>query len=716
MTRLICISFILISLISQDLFSQTKQLSIDDAVVGLYRNLAPDRISGIQWRPGSEEYSFMKSGGLWVHNVSSGTEEVLLTVGELNKQLNKTGTDSLRSFPAIEWISNNRIRFYAGSSIVYFDLDKQKVAFHFKYPEGAENFDISPSHNYLAYTLGNNLNIKNTKQIEIAVSNERNLEMVFGTTVHRNEFGISKGTFWSPSGKLLAFYRKDESKVSDYPLVDVTKRVASLENIKYPMAGMDSEEVSIGIYNTDTKQTVYLETGKPADQYLTNIAWRPDEKIIYVAVLNREQNHMKFNAYNAENGKFLKTLFEERHTKYVEPLHPALFVPQNNEQFVWQSRRDGFNHLYLYDVSGNLITQLTKGNWEVTDVYGFSADGKYIYIQANKESPIDFDIYKLDIESAKLNRISKEQGVHNALVHSDSGMIIDIFSNSETPSKYELFDNTGKHLHTLLESGNPLSEYKLGEMTIGTIKAADGNTDLFYRLILPPDFDKNKKYPAIVYVYGGPHAQLVTNRWMGGAAGWDYYMAQQGYVMFTLDNRGSANRGLEFENVIHRNLGSIETEDQLCGIEFLRKQGFVDMERIGVHGWSYGGFMTINMMTEHSDIFKVGVAGGPVIDWKYYEVMYGERYMDMPVENPMGYERSSLLNKASNLKGRLLVVHGAIDNVVVWQHSLDFLHACIEQKVLVDYFVYPRHEHNVRGYDRIHLMRMVTRYFDDHLK
>jgi len=235
-------------------------------------------------------------------------------------------------------------------------------------------------------------------------------------------------------------------------------------------------------------------------------------------------------------------------------------------------------------------------------------------------------------------------------------------------------------------------------------------------MILPPDFDATKKYPVIVYVYGGPHAQLVTNDWLGGASGWDFYMAQEGYIMFTLDNRGSANRGAAFENIIHRQLGVIESQDQMTGIEYLRSLGYADMDRIGVHGWSYGGFMTTTLMTDHADVFKVGVAGGPVINWELYEIMYGERYMDMPQENEEGYANNNLLNKVEKLTGRLMLIHGTADPVVVWQHSLNFVQKCVEKKVLVDYMVYPGHEHNVRGYDRIHLMRIVTRYFEDHLK
>ncbi|HOE05611.1 MAG TPA: DPP IV N-terminal domain-containing protein [Bacteroidales bacterium] len=698
------------------LSAQEKQLTIDEAVVGVYTRLAPERISSLQWRPGYDQYSFVRGNSLWVSDVVAATETELCALTVINKALAARSIDTLRSFPSSWWVSGNAIRFYASANLVMFDVVNHTLMSVISYPEAAENIELSPDGNLMAYTTGNNLNIMGADGNEVSVTSDRNLEVVYGTSVHRHEFGIEKGIFWSPTCELLAFYRKDESKVGNYPLVDITQPIATVDNIKYPMAGTDSEEVTLGVYNLKTQKTIYLETGMPADQYLTNVAWHPDGKIIYVAVLNREQNHMKMNAYDAVTGKFIKTLFEERNTRYVEPLNPALFVPGHKDRFIWQSRRSGYNHLYLYNTDGQLLKQLSTGNWEVAQVYGFSGDAKYLFINAGKESPICFDIYRIEIESAKISRLSNDKGTHQAIIHPSGNYLIDVCSNTKTPARYNLCDGNGKLLRTLLDSKNPLAEYKLGNMTMGTIKAADGTTDLYYRLITPPGFDKSKKYPCIVYVYGGPHAQLVTDRWMGGAAGWDYYMAQNGYVVFTLDNRGSANRGMEFESVIHRNLGVAETADQMKGVDFLRSLGYVDMDRIGVHGWSYGGFMTITMMTAHNDVFKVGVAGGPVIDWKYYEVMYGERYMDMPEENPNGYANASLITKTNQLTGRLLIVHGAIDDVVVWQNSLDFINSCINNKVLVDYFVYPRHEHNVRGYDRIHLMRMVSRYFDDHLK
>jgi dipeptidyl-peptidase-4 len=695
--------------------AQTKTLTIDDAVVGLYRELYPEYIQDAAVRPDVKEVTMIENGRLIAKSFNLKKETVLVSLDELNSMLKNSGIDELKRFPSYKWLSKNVIRINPGGNIVEIDISKKVLLKQINISKEFENVSYCEKNSHIAYTLENNLYIQNEEGKSKAVSTEDNKNIVYGQTVHRNEFGIDGGIFWSPNGEYLAFYRKDETMVTDYPIVNTNARIAELDDIKYCMAGMNSEEVTLGVYSIKTGNTIYLNTGEPKDQYLTCVTWSPDEKSIYIATLNREQNHMRLNRYDAVTGEYIKTLFEEKHNKYVEPSYPLTFLPKDPSKFIWQSRNEGYSHLYLYDVNGNKISQITKGNFEVQQVYGFTADGKDLIIKANKETPIDFDIYRVNITSGAIIRITQDGGNHNAIVSNDGAYIIDVYSNLSVPKEYVLYETKGKKVNTLLTAKNTLADYKLGELKIGTLKADDNKTDLYYRMILPTDFDPSKKYPCIVYVYGGPHAQMVTNGWLGGASGWDYYMAQQGYIMFTLDNRGSANRGLEFENIIHRQVGAVECRDQLTGIEYLKSLGYVDMDRIGVHGWSYGGFMTTTLMTDYADIFKAGVAGGPVINWELYEVMYGERYMDTPQENPEGYQKSNLINKVEKLKGRLMLIHGAIDPVVVWQHSLNFLDECIEKKILVDYFVYPSHEHNVRGLDRVHLMRTITRYFEDNL-
>ena len=549
--------------------------------------------------------------------------------------------------------------------------------------------------------------------------------IVLGESVHRNEFGINGGLFWSPNETRLAFYRMDQSMVVDYPLVNTKAREAEPMPIKYPMAGMKSHEVTIGVWDVAAKRLVYLNTCRDTtvherEMYLTNIAWSPDEKYIFLAKITREQNHMWFEQYDAVSGAFIKVLFEEQNERYVEPCEPMYFSP-NGDQFLWFSMRDGFKHLYLYNLDGTLAKQVTQGDYEVEEFIQFDKKGENIFVYANKDNLAGRAAYRVNLKSGKMDNLTSADGTHrgtHTIVLNDAcSRYVDIWSSSDIPGKAELFDAKKlKAIHTLYEAENPMKDYAMPSISLGQLKAADGSTDLYYRLITPPNMQPGKKYPTLVYVYGGPHSQLVTDNWLAGGNLYFLFLAQQGYVVFTLDNRGTDNRGFAFESCTHRHLGEVEMADQMEGVKFLKSLPYVDADRMGVEGWSFGGFMTITMKLAHPEVFKVGCAGGPVIDWKWYEIMYGERYMDTPQENPEGYERVSLLGKAQNLQGRLLVIQGAEDNTVVPQHSTEFIERCINNYKQVDYFAYPHHEHNVLGRERLHLYQKMFQYYEDFLK
>ncbi len=695
---------------------QDKLFTIDEAVVGSWMGLAPKTISAIQWKSTSQQFTFNSKDSVFVQGVADVKPSLLFTLADLNSWLKNANLSAMKRVPSIQWITPVLFMAKSGAGTVFVNVVDKKVERTLSVSKEAENIDYRPDFKAVAYTEKNNLFVTINGTEPIAVTSDSNAGIVNGQTVHRNEFGISKGTYWSPKGNLLAFYRMDETMVTDYPLVDITTRIATATPIKYPMAGMTSHHVTVGVYNPATKITVFLKTGEPLEHYLTNVSWTPDEKYILLAELNRGQNHMSLNMYDAVTGDFVRTLFEEKNARYVEPSDPAIFFPNEPNAFVWQSQRDGYNHLYKYDLSGKLLGEITKGNWIVLSFLGFTADGKEALFTSTIDSPLEVNLCKVNLKSKKVVRLTKASGVHSPQVNLTAGLFIDRYSSITVPNRICVSDFAGKEIKELIKAENPLAAYKMPEMKIFTIKAGDDSTDLYCRMIKPIDFDSTKKYPVVVYVYGGPHAQLVTNRWLGGTGLWDYHMAQKGYIMFTVDNRGSANRGFDFESVIHRNLGVNEMADQMRGIQYLFKLPYVDTARVGVHGWSFGGFMTTQMMLKENKIFKVGVAGGPVIDWSLYEVMYGERYMDTPDENPEGYKSANMLNYVENLKGKLMLIHGDIDNTVVLQHSLKFLKECVDKKVMVDYFIYPQHEHNVGGYDRIHLMRKVTDYFDTYLK
>ena len=540
--------------------------------------------------------------------------------------------------------------------------------------------------------------------------------LVYGQSVHQNEFGINGGLFWSPDGSRLAFYRMDQSMVSAYPLVHTNTRKATEEKLYYPMAGMPSHHVTLGIYDVASGQTTYIKTGEPKEKYLTNISWAPDSKTVYIAEVNREQNHMDLKAYDPATGDYIKTLFSEHNDKYIEPQWPMRFIPGRDKEFVWQTRRDGYTHLYRYNVDGKLLGQITRGEWEITDFLGFADGGKTIVYSSTQLSPIDRVIASVSIDGRKTRILTPQAGWHVGQLSSDGKYLLDTYESLKNPTENRLLSvATGKPIATLYQSKDPEAGFINPEITFGTIKAADGVTDLHYRLLKPTNFDPAKKYPTIVYVYNGPHAQLVQNRFHAGCLGWDLYMATKGFVIFTVDGRGSAHRGAAFEQVIHRHLGKNEMADQMKGVDFLKSLPYVDADRIGVAGWSYGGFMTTNLMLTYPDVFKVGSAGGAVTDWARYEIMYGERYMDSPQDNPEGYKETNLSLRAGNLKGRLLLIHGTIDPTVVWQHTQLFVDACVKAGTYPDYMIYPEHKHNVLGVDRVHLNYTMARYFMDHL-
>jgi dipeptidyl-peptidase-4 len=643
-------------------------------------------------------------------------EGVFLTLDELNGYAQKAGIDSLRRIPQLTWLNAYQAYFYAlgkdGITLNQLDVKSRKMTQFTTVPQGAANQTVSEPTMRVAYTVKNNLFVADgDKQIQITDNPEG---VVAGQSVHRNEFAINGGIFWSPDGSQLAYYSMDERMVTDYPLVDITERIATAKPIKYPMAGMTSHQVTLHVYDMATGKDLTVKTGEPVEQYLTAITWNPDNKRIYIGVLNREQNYLCFNEYSAVNGELLQTIFEDRDEQYVEPQGPAYFLPNNPDQFIWKAQRDGYYHLYLYTISKHQVRQLTKGDFVITDFNGFSRDGSKIYYRSTEVSPLERHCYMMDIKSGKVTKLTKEHGTHDVLPSKSGRYFLDFYSSTDVPNNVDLLDRNAKFMSRLHEAENPLKDYNIGETTLGTLKAEDGQT-LYTRLIKPYNFDSSKKYPVIVYVYGGPHAQLITDDWTAGAGIYLNYLAQEGFLVFTLDNRGSADRGEAFEQCIHRQCGQLEMRDQLVGIEWLKTLPYVDANRIGSDGWSYGGFMSTSLKINHPEVFKVSVAGGPVLDWKYYEIMYGERYMDTPQENPEGYELTSLENKTDKLEGKLLMIHCTTDPVVMWQHSLVFVENCIHNGKQLDYFVYPGHDHNVYGMDRAHLIAKITQYFKDNL-
>ena len=692
--------------------AQLKKITLEESVLQQGRKFGADKLTGFQWIPNTNKYTYYTDA--WTKMVSASTTDTnakeIITLSEINSAL---GT-KLKNFFGTQWIDATTILISENGAYYSYSVASKSGKKIQDAVENASNQTFDKSNQNLAYTEANNLYIVNKDKQKIAVTANSDKNIVSGQTISRSEFGISGGIFWSPNANFLAFYQKDETDVADYPLLDITQTPGKLVNLKYPMIGQKSEKPKVGIYNLATQKTVFISPRNNSDDYLTNLTWTPDEKFVLIAELNRGQNDMCLNLYDANSGKFIKTLLNETSTKWVEPEHDAFFPNPKSNNFIWFSEKDGFHNLYYYTIDGKLIKQLTNNKFPAREIIGSNPAGTEIFFKATGENGTNMLVYKVDLKG-KQTLITKEAGVHNVSISSDGNWFFDEFSNHSTPSKSVLYDKNLKAT-TLLVSKNKYEGYEMGTSEVKTIKSADGTTDLYTRLIKPSNFDASKKYPVLVYVYGGPHAQMVTNSFLDGANLWMYWMAEQGYLVFTVDNRGSDNRGFAFESVIHGRLGVAEMDDQLKGVDYLKSLPYVDGNRLAVHGWSFGGFMTTSLMLRKPDTFKVGVAGGPVTDWKFYEVMYGERYMDTPAENQKGFDEASTLNYVKDLKGKLLLIHGTNDDTVVEQHNLMLVKKFVEAGKQVDYFPYPMAKHNVQGKDRVHLMTKVLNYVIDNNK
>ncbi len=652
-------------------------------------------------------------------NKQTAQEQTLFTLDDVNQWIGTS--DSVRvhhfyeaSFP---YSDQPLVLVSTGKENLLVNWKQHKVVWHTPSKVSYQAEKWNSSSRGTAFVDDNQLFVRDAAGKVHQLSTDGSRSIVYGQSVHRDEFGISEGLFWSPKGQRLAFYRMDQSMVADYPQVDIFQREATYEPDKYPMAGETSHKVTVGVYDLRTNDTIWLKAGDPTNRYFTNIAWSPDENFIYMFELNRDQNDCRLVCYDAKTGNKISELYRETDDKYVEPLHPILFLPWDSNKFLLQSQKDGYNHLYLFDKNGKQLKQVTSGSWVVMDVLGFNTKSHSVIIASNEPKAIQRNIFSVNIDNGKRTLIDcNGDGWHNASISTSGRYVLDNYQTPTIPRVIDLIDTQSHHHTTYLKAKNPWEGYTVPEYSCGTIKAADGKTDLYYRMVKPTHFDPNKKYPTIIYVYGGPHAHNVDARWHYCSRSWETYMAQKGYLLFILDNRGSENRGKVFEQVTFRQLGQEEMKDQMKGVDFLKSLPYVDANRIGVHGWSFGGFMTISLMTNYPDVFKVGVAGGPVVDWKWYEVMYGERYMDTPQTNPEGYAKTSLINKAKDLRGKLQIIIGLNDATVVPQHALSFLAECIKVGTQPDFFVYPGEPHNMRGHQSVHLHERITQYFEDYLK
>jgi dipeptidyl-peptidase-4 len=604
-------------------------------------------------------------------------------------------------------------------NLVWFDLKSQSGKRLTTGKEAVRDPKISPDGKWVSFVRDHNVWLA-----DVATGKERQLtkggreELLMGELdwVYPEELDIRTAYWWSPDSARIAFLEMDQRQVSRYPLVDFLSFTGKTEMMRYPKAGDANPAVRVGVMGVKGGKPVWMDTGAEKDIYLARVDWLTDSKRLAIQRLNRAQTKLDLLFADARTGKSSAVLTEE--DKYWINIADDLHFFADGQRFLWSSERGegGYRHLYLYDLSGKQLKQLTSGNWAVTAVQRVDEKNGSVYFTATEKTPLETHLYRVALESVVMTRITREDGSHGVSLSPDAAHFVDTWSNAMTPPRQDLRRADGTHVRAINENKvAELAEYRFSPMEFLKVRGADG-TELNAFLIRPPDFDASKKYPVIVYTYGGPHAQIVRNAWGGPNFLWHQMMAQKGFIIFGLDNRGSSGRGHAFESVIHRHMGENELADQLAGVSYLKSLPYVDGARIGIWGWSYGGYMTCYTMLNAADVFKAGFAGAPVTDWRQYDTIYTERYMSRPQDNPDGYKNSSPVTHAAKLKGKLLVAHGTADDNVHYANTIGLMEEFIKAGKYPEVYAYPGRGHGIGDpTGRVHLFRRVTQFFLDNL-
>lgn len=703
------------------LAQNNNALTLRDAVVNPGRYMGIQRLAGLQWIPERDSVAYIKDNVLVAQGFPGGGTVDLVNLGQL--QGIDPQSPPLERFPPVQWQNTRTFLVRINGAAYAYDRTNHTAQPALATPADADHAEFAPDHSKLAYTENGNLYVRVADPEDLLpVTLDATDGLVYGSSVHRDEYGVHKGTFWSPDGRYLAFYRLDERMVTPYYVEDVDTRPSTFNKFRYPMAGDSSHQVSVGIFNTSDFSTVYIKPSGALDDYRTNISWDASGRYLHVLHLDREARHLRAVRYDARTGEPVATLFEEHAERWLEPQNPLTFLKTAPERFLHLSERDGWQHLYLYTIGRPKPVQLTKGNWVVKSILGFDANEQHVFVEGTgaldptkPTGALEHHVYKVRLANGKVERLTSGTGTHRAQLSSNGAYLLVNWSSATEPGGTHVRATANGQVVATLTSNLPAyAAVQVGSTELLHIRGEQGDV-LNARLTKPAGFDPNKRYPVLVYVYNGPHGQMIHDLPHWGAQPWMLHAAERGYLVFTIDGHGMPNRGRAFEQSIHRRLGELEVKDQLHGVAWLKQQAFVDSTRIGVHGWSYGGHMTTALLLRAPGTFKIGVAGGPVMDWQMYEVMYTERYMDTPETNPEGYAATRLSDRCADLKDPLLIIHGLLDDVVLPEHSYRFLRDCVSKETPVEFFVYPGHAHNVRGKDRLHLMEKVLERMDREL-
>jgi len=710
----------LILLITSGLFAQSEQLTVQR----IYRdfNFTEHHLTQLKWLPQSEQFSYIETDTstgikrLIVENASDGAVKAVLNQEEL--QTDDSVNVSLSSY---RWIPDETgMILKGGGDVWYYSIADQDLLRLTNTGASEEEIQISPDSRYISYVREYNLYVTDIiSGKEQALTTDGNDQLFNGKLdwVYQEELvgrGIFKGYWWSPDSRHIAYLQFDESPVPDYPLVDEIPYHPDIEIMQYPKAGDPNPVVKLGVVNiSNSPETTWIDVGNETDQYIPRVYWIPDGDQVAFMRLDRYQQHLEFLLADISDGES-RVILEETDPYWIN-IEDQVHFFDDSERFLWGSDRSGYRHLYLYDLKGNLLSEMTRGAWVVTEFVGVDEQADQVYVLTNKHDVKERQLYRVDTDGSQLTRLSEQAGTHEIMLSPRRQFYIDKTSDVLTPAQQNLHTADGELVRIISKKpGASLARYNLQMPEFFTFEGDSGHT--FYASMLkPPHFDPGKKYPVLVYVYGGPHAQVVRRNFGRKRHLWHQMLAQKGYIVFSMDNRGSYGRGHHWEQVIYKNLGATELRDQLQGVKYLKSLSYVDPDRIGIWGWSYGGYMTLYALT-HTDAFSTGISIAPVTDWRNYDTIYTERYMGLPSENPDGYKRSAPTNFAGDLSGNLLLVHGTTDDNVHFQNSMQMINELIDANKDFNLMIYPRQKHGINPTkDRIHLYEKMTKFIEENL-
>ena len=698
-------------------------------------SLSSQPAAGLAWAPDGKQISFLRETPpdragdskkeLWIMDAASGESRLLVSSEKLAAVLPAAPGNSSQATglgrhapPQYQWAPDGSALLFQGpASLAWFDLKTQTARPLVSGKENIADPKISPDGRHVSFVREHNLwlvSVADGKEHSITRGGSEEIRKGELDWVYPEELEITSAYWWAPDSSSIAYLEMDERKVAVYPLVDFSSFSGDADQERYPPAGGGNPIVRVLVVSPKGGEPRAMDTGAETDIYIARVNWLADSKHLAIQRLNRAQSVLELLIADAGSGK-TRTAITEKDQYWINVSDDLRFL-KDGTRFVWSSERSGYRHLYLYDLDGKQLAQLTKGDWEVSAVQAVDEAKGLVYFTATEKSPIERQLYRVGLDGSGFTRITKDAGTHKVDFAPGTAAFVDTFSSSANPPRQDIVRDDGTPIAVVKENKiTELAEYHLSPVQFLSVPSHDG-IQLNAMMIKPPNFDPARKYPALVFTYGGPHAQVVLNSWGGPTFLWHQMMAQKGYIIFALDNRGSAGRGHLFEEPIHYRLGAQELSDQRDGAAYLKSLPFVDANRIGIWGWSYGGHMTLHAMFEDPEDFKVGFAGGPVTDWHYYDSIYTERYLGLLPQNEESYQESSPVKNAANLKGKLLIAHGTGDDNVHFANTLAVINELIEAGKYVEVLPFPGRGHGVSdAAARRVLMNRVTQFFLDNL-